>query len=147
MDDKVKEMTYRLEHGLFAAIKGAAGAEEQDEYERYYDQVFHELDLLDEELEKKRYIAGSDLTEADERLFDELVRFDLIYYFAYRLNGHRIEDYPHMFRYAKEVYQRKDIHDKTDFEEIKRDFYLSQDDKENPYHLVMNGPDMSRWEE
>ena len=41
--------------------------------------MFAALDRVEEILSKQRYLAGSQLTEADIRLFTTLVRFDCVY--------------------------------------------------------------------
>ena len=42
-------------------------------------QLFESLDRCEAILGKQRYIAGSELTEADLRLFQTLIRFDPVY--------------------------------------------------------------------
>ena len=41
--------------------------------------MFAALDRVEEILSKQRYLTGSQLTEADIRLFTTLVRFDCVY--------------------------------------------------------------------
>ena len=96
-----------------------------------------------EELEQKRYLMGDQLTQADKELYDVLIRFDLIYYFAYRLNLHKIEDYKNLRRYVRELYAITEFREKTDFDKIKEDFYGNQKEIQNPYHIIQQGPDMS----
>ena len=42
-------------------------------------EVFTALDRVEEILSQQRYLTGSQLTEADVRLYTTLVRFDLVY--------------------------------------------------------------------
>ena len=42
-------------------------------------QLFESLDRCEAILGKQRYIAGNELTEADLRLFQTLIRFDPVY--------------------------------------------------------------------
>ncbi|MBP7349181.1 MAG: hypothetical protein KA965_10905 [Butyrivibrio sp.] len=86
---------------------------------------------------------GDQLTQADKELYDVLIRFDLIYYFAYRLNLHKIEDYKNLRRYVRELYAITEFREKTDFDKIKEDFYGNQKEIQNPYHIIQQGPDMS----
>ena len=56
-------------------------------------------------LAKKRYLTGSQLTEADVRLFMTLIRFDEIYVVYFKTNKKRISDYPNISEYVKDLYQ------------------------------------------
>ena len=100
----MQEVLNRLETELIIPIDDAGNARTQEEYEAAYDRVFETLQTLDEELSEKKYLLGEKITEADLKLFYVLARFDSIYYFAHRLNKHKIKDYPNLFRYAKELY-------------------------------------------
>ena len=42
-------------------------------------QLFSALDRCEETLGKQRYLTGDTLTEADVRLFQTLIRFDVVY--------------------------------------------------------------------
>ena len=42
-------------------------------------QLFAALDRCEEILGKQRYLTGNTLTEADVRLFQTLIRFDVVY--------------------------------------------------------------------
>lgn len=137
----------QLGQSLLASIARAGAAETQEEYEQAYDAVFAELDRLDAELGEKQYLLGDIPTQADVRLYSVLVRFDIIYYFAFRLNRNQIKDFPNLWRYAVRLYHRQEFQAVTDFQKLKEDYYQNQTDIENPYHLVANGPDVSAWEE
>ena len=137
-DDRVTEIREELEK----PIKNAGEAVSQPFYEAYFDLVFHKLQLLNEELETKRYLMGEKITQADRELYDILIRFDIIYYFAYRLNLHKIEDYANLRRYVRDLYAIKEFSEKTDFDKIKEEFYENQNEIQNPYHIIQRGPDM-----
>ncbi len=145
--DPSGEILNRLERKLFDPIDKAGSARTQEEYEAAYDRVFETLQTLDERFAKSKYLLGENITEADLKLFSVLARFDSIFYFAYRLNRHKLKDYPWLFRYVRQLYQTDAIHSVTDLKKIKEDYYETQTDVQNPYHLVMLGPDMSDWEQ
>ncbi len=52
-----------------------------------FDDVFAELDHLEQHLGDHRYLAGEYLTEADVRLFTTLIRFDAVYYSHFKCNS------------------------------------------------------------
>jgi putative glutathione S-transferase len=91
--------------GLRENIEKAGVATSQKEYEAVCDQVYATLDELDAYLADKDYLVGNQVAEADRLLFDDLVRMDIIYYFAYRLNHSRLKEFPHFFDYAKRLFR------------------------------------------
>jgi putative glutathione S-transferase len=139
MEQKIKD--------LLETIEKAGAATSQEEYGAAYDRAYEIWDELDAYLADRDYLTGTQPTEADGALFDILVRMDIIYYFAYRLNRSRLKEFPHLFDYAKRLYRLPEYRARADFEQIKKDFYGNQSDVQNPYHLIPVGPDLSLWEE
>jgi putative glutathione S-transferase len=69
---------------------------------------------LDERLASRRYLLGDELTEADVRLWVSLVRYDAGG--TGQLDGLRpLPDYPHLWNYARDLYQQPAFRDSTDF--------------------------------
>src|SRR6267154_2429789 len=98
----------RMLNTEFNAINGvyrAGFAKSQAAYEEPYDGLFATLDWLEERLSKHRYLVGSQITEADWRLFPTLVRFDVAYFSIFKCNRQRIADYPNLSNYMRELYQ------------------------------------------
>jgi putative glutathione S-transferase len=50
------------------------------------------------------FLTGDTFTEADLRLFPTLYRHDPVYYVRMKLNGAKILDYPHLWRWLCRVY-------------------------------------------
>ncbi|MGV2989477.1 glutathione S-transferase family protein [Vibrio sp. E150_011] len=113
----------------------------QDAYEEAYTELFNALDKVDEHLSQHRYIAGSQITEADWRLFTTLVRFDAVYVGHFKCNKKRIADYEHIQGYLKELYQVAGVKETTDMYHIKRHYYFSHAGI-NPTQIVPMGPDL-----
>ena len=124
-------------------IKKAGLAQSQAEYEKYYHQVFDRLDQIEKHLGENRFLLGDQLAESDVRLYLTLTRFDVAYYFGYRLNKKRIRDYHNLWNYAKELYSIPAYRDVTDFEAIKKGFLLGNDI--NPDGILPEGPDVNIW--
>ena len=76
------------------------------------------------------------------RLFPTLVRFDAVYHTHFKCNLRRLIDYPSLWGYARDLYQRPGFGDTTDFGQIKRHYYQTQD-WINPSRIVPKGPDVN----
>jgi putative glutathione S-transferase len=114
-------------------------ATSQEAYDRAFDTLFARLDWLEERLGTRRFLAGAHLTEADIRLFTTLARFDTVYYLHFKCNLRRLVDYPNLWAYARDLFQRPGFGDTTNFDHIKRHYYLTHP-RINPSRLVPRGP-------
>ena len=68
-----------------------------------------------------------------------LARFDAVYHTHYKCNLNRLVDYPGLWGYARDLYQLPGFGDTTDFDQIKRHYYQTQD-WINPSRIVPKGP-------
>jgi putative glutathione S-transferase len=116
---------------------GFAGT--QAAYEAAAKRLFDALDELEARLARTRYLVGSTLTEADWRLFTTLVRFDAVYHGHFKCNLRRIEDYPNLSGFLRELYQVPGIADTVSLDHIKRHYYISHSHI-NPTQVVPVGP-------
>ncbi len=91
----------------------------QEAYDEAFEKLFEALDALEERLGRQRYLIGNRMTEADWRLYPNLIRFDPVYYVGYRCNLRRIVDYPNLSNYLRELYQTPGIADASDIEGMK----------------------------
>lgn len=100
--DKVNDLVYAsINNGVYRC----GFAKTQDAYEAAYDKLFAALDEIEARLGRQRYLVGSQITEADWRLFPTLVRFDVAYFSLFKCNKKRIADYPNLWNYTRELYQ------------------------------------------
>jgi len=122
--DRWNELIYpTLNNGVYRA--GFAGS--QHAYEEAAREVFETLDAMEAQLQRTRYLTGEWLTEADWRAFTTLVRFDVGYHGAFKCNLRRIEDYPALRGYLRELYQWPGIAKTVKLEDIKRNYYALTD--------------------
>ncbi len=120
--DAVNELVYgAVNNGVYRV----GFAISQQAYEEAYIKLFAALDQLEERLSSQTFLVGEQLTEADWRLFTTLVRFDYVYYGAFRCNKRRIVDYPHLWRFVRQLYAMPGIADTTDVWSIKAHYYAS----------------------
>lgn len=134
--DEINGFVYpKINNGVYKS----GFATSQGAYEEAVKALFDALDKIESILTTKRYLTGSQLTEADWRLFTTLIRFDPVYVGHFKCNLKRIADYPAMSAYMRELYQMPGIADTVNFDHIKRHYYFSHD-MINPTQVVPDGP-------
>ena len=136
--DAINDHVYhRVNNGVYKA----GFATTQDAYEAAFDALFDSLDGLEDRLSKQRYLVGDTITEADWRLFTTLVRFDPVYVGHFKTNKKRIQDYPNLWAYTRELYQVAGIKETVDMTHIKGHYYASHATI-NPTAIVPKGPEI-----
>ena len=125
----------RVNNGVYKA----GFATTQEAYEQAVLPLFDTLDELEQRLSKQRYLLGEQITEADWRLFTTLIRFDAVYHGHFKCNLKRIEDYPHLAGYVRELYQWPGVADTVNMQHIKEHYYRSHATI-NPTGVVPVGP-------
>ena len=113
----------------------------QTAYEKSFTTLFLALDNLEERLSGQSYLVGNQITEADWRLFTTLVRFDPVYYGHFKCNQKRLVDYPHLWRYTRNLYQVPGVADTVNMDHIKRHYYGTHASL-NPTGIVPKGPEI-----
>lgn len=119
----------------------AGFATTQEAYAEACKDVFDALDHWESVLGKQRYLCGSVMTEADIAMFTTLLRFDLVYYAHFKCNLRRIQDYPNLWGFLRDIYQMPDVKKTCRLEHIKVHYYWSQTTV-NPHRIVPLGPSM-----
>ena len=134
--DAINEFVYaNVNNGVYRV--GFAGT--QHAYEAAARRLFDALDSLEARLAGSRYLVGNVLTEADWRLFTTLIRFDAVYHGHFKCNLRRIEDYPNLSGFLRDLYQMPGVADTVNFDHIKRHYYMSHEHI-NPNKVVPIGP-------
>lgn len=136
--DSVNELVY---HNINNGVYKAGFATAQDAYEEAYGKLFEALDRVEATLSTHRYLVGKQLTEADWRLFTTLIRFDAVYHGHFKCNRQRLEDFPNLSNYLRELYQYPGVAETVDFEHIKVHYYSSHH-MINPTRIVPVGPEI-----
>ena len=142
--DEIDTVNAFVLDGVNDAINGCGYSSSQAAYDMSYDKLFATLDALEDRLSRQRYLCGEAQTEADWRLFPNLVRFDPISYVGYKCNKRRIEDYPNLSNYLRDLYQTPGIADSCDIEGMKRGVF----GKSGPIGsngIVPRGPEIDHW--
>ena len=116
----IDAMNEKVLRGVNNGVNGCGRSASQEAYDESFDLLFATLDELDDILGRQRYLCGAQQTEADWRLYPNLVRFDSIFYIGYKCNLRRIEDYPNLSNYLRDLYQTPGIAAVSDVEAMKR---------------------------
>lgn len=108
-DEQIREVIDAWNAKIYNAINNGAYKAGFSSDQRIYAAAFHAyfdmLDTLENTLSDGRnFLTGETFTEADLRLFPTLYRHDPVYYLRMKLNGGRILDYPHLWRWLCRVY-------------------------------------------
>jgi putative glutathione S-transferase len=136
--DALNEYIYpNINNGVYRA----GFATSQAAYEDAVNDVFEALSSLEIRLTDRRYLMGSQITEADWRLFTTLVRFDAVYVGHFKCNKRRIADYPNLWGYVRDLYQQPGIAETVKLDHIKAHYYGSHGSI-NPTGIVPVGPDI-----
>ena len=136
---EIDALNARIYPAINNGVYRAGFATTQDAYEEAFDDLFRELDWLERRLGKQRYLTGEYLTEADWRLFTTIIRFDAVYHGHFKCNLRRIEDYPNLSNWLRELYQWPGIAETVDFTHIKNHYYASHR-QINANGIVPQGP-------
>ncbi|OGA54675.1 MAG: glutathione-dependent reductase [Betaproteobacteria bacterium RIFCSPLOWO2_12_FULL_63_13] len=116
----IEAMNEKVLRGVNDAVNGCGRSASQAAYDEAFDMLFRTLDELEAILGRQRFLCGDQQTEADWRLFPNLIRFDPISYIGYKCNLRRIEDYPNLSNYLRDLYQTPGIAQVCDVEGMKR---------------------------
>jgi putative glutathione S-transferase len=136
---EIDALNSRVYETVNNGVYRAGFARRQDAYEDAFGELFDSLDWLEALLGERRYLAGDRATEADWRLFPTLVRFDEVYNLHFRCNRRRVVDYPHLWAYARELYQWPGVAATVAMDQIKRHYYTTHDEL-NPKKIIPLGP-------
>jgi putative glutathione S-transferase len=122
-----------------AGVYRAGFATSQTAYEEAVTELFEALDHWETVLSQQRYVCGDRLTEADVCLFPTLYRFDSVYHGHFKCNIKRILDYPNLWNYLKDLYQRPAFKATCNLADTKHGYYRSMTEI-NPTRIVAKGP-------
>ena len=118
-----------LNEEIYQAINNGAYkagfSSRQDIYATAFQSYFNMLDRLEARLasDNRPYLTGDNFTEADLRLFPTLYRHDPVYYIRMKLNGAKILDYPHLWRWLCRVYALPGVADSNSLDHCRQGYF------------------------
>lgn len=131
---------HRVNNGVYRA----GFARTQEAYEEAYAELFETLDALEERLATRRFLLGDHITDVDVRLWVTLVRLDAAYHGAFHCNRQRLTEFPHLWGYARDLFQTPGFGSTTNFDHIKRHYY-SIPVVRSEFGITPVGPDEAPW--
>ena len=145
--EEIDALNERIFHDVNNGVYKCGFAQSQESYELAYATLFSTLNELEERLSKQRFLLGDFITDSDVRLYTTLARFDAAYYSAFNTNRNLIREFPHLWGYARDLYQTPEFGETTDFTAIKQHYFQSitiNPDKEE-VKILPKGPDARIW--
>ncbi len=137
--DRINALVYdNINNGVYKC----GFATTQEAYNEAFEKLFDTLDEIEKSLGDRRYLAGEIVTLADWRLFTTLLRFDSIYYSHFKCNLRRIQEYPNLSNYLRELYQYPGVKETINFKHIKEHYFRSHKTI-NPTGIVPLGPELN----
>jgi glutathionyl-hydroquinone reductase len=107
--DEIEELDRWLGPAINQGVGSAAGGDREARQ-----RLLIAFDDLDDRLTNRRYLLGDDLTEADVRLWVSLARYDAQSNAGQAINA-GLDEYPHLWAYARDLYQQPAFRATTDF--------------------------------
>lgn len=139
---EIDEISQFVKHDVNAYACGFA--RKQETFDKGYKMFFDALDVLEARLSGQRYLNGDYITLSDLHLYVALIRFHLNYHLVFGVNKKRLEDYPNLWGYVRDIYQTEGFYEYTKLEWIKKHYQLSPHMRAkcgNVYGLIGTGPD------
>lgn len=121
--DRIDAEVAGFDADFVGAIIRAGSTASQAEYEGSVRRLYGWLDALDARLAGQRYLGGQAPDLADLVVFTGLVRFDSCYYFGSRCHLRRVQDYPSLWAWLRDLYQLPGVSDTVDLDAYRESFF------------------------
>ena len=125
---------------------GCGFARSQEIYDEEFQKYFSVLDEYEKRLTDRRFLLGDYITLADIHLYVALIRFHINYHLVFGVNAKRLQDFPALWGYTKDLYQTEGFREYTKLDLIKKHYQLSPHMRAklgNVYGITAVGPDAS----
>lgn len=123
LKEKIDHWNTKIYNSVNNGVYRCGFAQTQEAYNTACNELFTVLDEIDTTLETNRYLCGNTLTLSDIRLFTTLFRFDVVYYSLFKCSRRRIQDYPNLSAYLRDLYQLPGVANTCNLQAVKRDYY------------------------
>jgi glutathionyl-hydroquinone reductase len=142
LKEAISTWNQKIYHSVNNGVYRCGFAQTQSAYDQACNELFTTLDELELALEHSRYLCGDRLTLADIRLFTTLFRFDVVYYSLFKCDRRRIQDYPNLGSYLRDIYQLNGVAVTCKLEQVKQDYFGNLFPL-NPGGIIPTTPDIT----
>lgn len=142
LQETINKLNHRIYNSINNGVYRTGFATTQQAYEQAFHDLFEGLDWVEARLSNNRYLTGTQITEADWRLFTTLIRFDAVYYSHFKANRQQLKDFHAISGYLRELYQVPGVAETVNFSHIKTHYYGSHDTI-NPTGIIPLGPELN----
>ncbi|WP_425046649.1 glutathione S-transferase family protein [Primorskyibacter sp. S87] len=139
MRDAIETVNARIYDSVNNGVYKCGFSTTQKAYDAAVRPLFDTLDWLEDRLSHQRYLMGTQITEADWRLFTTLLRFDPVYHLHFKCNRKRLIDFPNLWAYTRELYQWPGVAETVGMAHIVRHYHFSHDSI-NPNRIIPINP-------
>ena len=121
IDDLNEKIYTHINNGAYKA----GFSSDQRVYATAFCNYFQSLGELEAILasDNRPFLTGDRFTEADLRLFPTLYRHDPVYYLRMKLNGAKILDFPHLWRWLCRVYALTGVADSNSLTHCRQGYF------------------------
>ena len=121
IDTLNEEIYTNINNGAYKA----GFSSDQAVYAAAFEAYFNMLSTLEMRLstDNRPFLTGDTFTEADLRLYPTLYRHDPVYYLRMKLNGARILEYPHLWRWLCRVYALKGVPESASLDHCRQGYF------------------------
>jgi putative glutathione S-transferase len=123
--DKIDTLNDEIYTNINNGAYKAGFSSDQAVYATAYHAYFKMLSTLETRLatDDRPFLTGDTFTETDLRLFPTLYRHDPVYYLRMKLNGARILDYPHLWRWLCRVYALPGVPESNSLDHCRQGYF------------------------
>ena len=122
---EIDDLNQLIYVGINNGAYKAGFSSDQTVYAAAFEAYFDTLQTLETRLaaDDRPFLTGETFTEADVRLFPTLYRHDPVYYVRMKLNGARILDFPHLWRWLCRVYALPGVADSNSLAHCRQGYF------------------------
>lgn len=130
LQTEIERWNERIYSHLNNGVYRCGFATSQHAYEAAVEPLFELMTALDTHLNGRSFLVGTQITEADIRLYTTLVRFDAVYHGHFKCNRKKLTEFRSLHEYTRRLHEFDGIGTTCNLNDIKSHYYGS--------HLTIN---------
>jgi putative glutathione S-transferase len=142
LKEQIDSWNEKIYHAVNNGVYRCGFSQTQEAFNQVCHELFTTLDEIEKQLANSRYLCGEQVTLADVRLFTTLFRFDIVYYSLFKCNRRRIQDYPNLGGYLRDLYQLPGVAATCNLQQVQKDYYGNLFPL-NPGGIIPSTPDLT----